>query len=230
MLLSLEQILRGVAKDKKLKKPQKWIEEKLEHCEIYSDYYNFVHLVSHKGMWFGVRDAKFECKPFILYKERENTEYLSFSEFEIYTFPSLSDPTFLEIVKDAYQYSFESVKDLRLYFNATSVEVKVQLSDDSFCELQKYNDLDGGFAILTDLFTLKLLGEQEVIKYFNNKELLELDLLKLKDGVNKVLDEYYSTNGLKVYLTEDIVVSHKGSALPFGFVELPDAPPAILWL
>lgn len=230
MLLSLEQILRTVAKDKGLKNPKKWVEEKLDHCEIYSDYHNSVHLVSHKRMWFGVKDAKFECKPFILYKERENTEYIPFSEFEIYTFPSLSDRTFLEIVKDAYQYSFENVKDLRLYFNATSVDFRVQLSDDSFCELQKYNDLDVGFAILTDLFTLKLLGENEIVKYFNNKELLELDLLKLKDGVNKVLDDFYSQGDKKVYLTDNIEVYHKGSTLSFGFVEAPDAPPAILWL
>lgn len=230
MLLSLEQILRTVAKDKGLKNPQKWVEEKLSHCEVNSDYHNFVHLVSHKKMWFGVRDAKFECKPFVLYKEIENTDYTSFSEFEIYTFPSLSDHTFLEIVKDAFQYSFESVKDLRLYFNSVSVGFRVQLSDDSFCELKKYNDLDIGFVILTDLFTRKLVGQKETVKYFNNKELLELDLLKLKDGVDKVVDDFYSQGDRRVYLTESIQICYKGSTLPFGFVEAPDAPPAILWL
>ena len=102
MLVTLEKILTVVAKDKKVKNPAKWVEERLSHCEISSDYNIYVHLKANKRMWFGVRDTEFECKPFLLYREYNNVEEKTIKEYEFFTFPSLEDKEFFELLRQSY--------------------------------------------------------------------------------------------------------------------------------
>ena len=74
MVRTLRDVLSMVAKSKKIKDESQWVEGILKHCEIDSDYLNFVNLRSNCNMWFGVSDAKFSCQPFILFRQFNNNE------------------------------------------------------------------------------------------------------------------------------------------------------------
>ena len=195
MLLSLQQILTAVAIDKKLKNPAKWVEERLAHCEVHSDYYNFVHLKSHKNMWFGVRDSKFECKSFVLYREMTVAED-SMREFELYTFQSIEDPKFMEFIKEAYQSHFDSIKDLRLFYELTPVNFSVKFGDTVF-SLGEYNDMDVDFDIETDLYHLEIKGSN--LNWFAvHREQLELTILELRPYFKEVSERVYTSEIVRV--------------------------------
>lgn len=195
MLLSLQQILTAVAKDKKLKNPEKWVEQRLAHCEINSDYYNFVHLKSHRKMWFGVRDSKFECQSFVLYRELMVSEE-NVKEFEIYTFQSIEDPKFMEFIKEAYQSYFDSVRDLRLFYELEPVNFSVKFGDEVF-SLGEYNDMDVDFDIETDLYHLELKGSN--LNWFAvHKERLELTILGLMPYFKEVAEGVYTSEIVRV--------------------------------
>ena len=74
MFRDLEQILSMVAKSKKVKDEKAWVDKILKHCEVHSDYLHFVNLKSNPRMWFGISDAKFECQPFILFRQFKNND------------------------------------------------------------------------------------------------------------------------------------------------------------
>ena len=208
MLLSLQQILTVVAKDKKLKNPEKWVEQRLAHCEIHSDYYNFVHLKSHRKMWFGVRDNRFECKPFVLYRELMVSEE-HMKEFEIYTFQSIEDPKFMEFIKEAYQFYFDSVRDLRLFYELEPVNFSVKFGDTVF-SLGEYNDMDVDFDIETDLYHLEIMGSN--LNWFSvHKEQLELTILGLMPYFKEVAEG--------VYASEIVRVTKLGEPIPYEVIK-----------
>ena len=208
MLLSLQQILTAVAKDKKLKNSEKWVEQRLAHCEIHSDYYNFVQLKSHRKMWFGVRDSKFECQPFVLYRELMVSEE-NVKEFEIYTFTSIEDPKFMEFIKEAYETYFDSIKDLRLFYELTPVNFSVKYGDTVF-SLGEYNDMDVDFDIETDLYHLELKGSN--LNWFAvHKERLEWTILGLMPYFKEVAEG--------VYTSEIVCVTKLGKPVPFEVIK-----------
>lgn len=208
VFLSLEQILTVVAKDKGLSNPKKWVEERLAHCEVHSDYYNYIHLKSHKKMWFGVRDTKFECQPFVLYRELAVTEE-NMREFEIFTFRTIEDSNFLELIKEAYQTYFDSIKDLRLFYELTPVEFRVKYGD-GVLALGEYNDMDMDFDIETDLYCLHI-KDSNIYLYGIHREQMELGVMKLRQYFKEVEDGLY---------TSDVVlVSKMGQPIPFELVK-----------
>lgn len=208
MLLSLQQILTAVAKDKKLKNPEKWVEQRLAHCEINSDYYNFVHLKSHRKMWFGVRDSKFECQPFVLYRELMVSEEHT-KEFELYTFKSIEDPKFMEFIKEAYQSYFDSVRDLRLFYELEPVNFSVKFGDTVF-SLGEYNDMDVDFDIETNLYHLEIHGSN--LNWFAvHKEQLELTILGLMPYFKEVAEGGYTS--------EIVRVTKLGEPIPYEVIK-----------
>ena len=99
-----------VAKSKKVKDEKSWVDKILKHCEIHSDYIHFVNLKSNPCMWFGVSDARFECQPFVVFRQLKNNDFeKEVREFEIYTFEGLQDNRFKSMLEDSYGawvYSF----------------------------------------------------------------------------------------------------------------------------
>ena len=75
MYRTLEQILCMVAKSKKVRDADAWVERILKHCEIHSDSLHFVNLKSNPCMWFGVSDAKFECQQFVVFRQLKNNDF-----------------------------------------------------------------------------------------------------------------------------------------------------------
>lgn len=214
MLLSLEQILRVVAKSKGLANPKKWIEDILNHCEVSSNYYNYIHLKSNKTMCFGVRDAKFECQPFILFREYENNDSKdSIKEFELYTFTSFKDKMFLEILKDSYEDRYDIIMDFRVYFETQLVVFELKDSDGKLLKLKEYNDLDEGYTILTNLYQLTVQG-LETTFYFCSRDLLEIQIINLR-SINQGVNKEKSTDSREVYLTDNMVVMKSDERLYF---------------
>ena len=211
VLLSLEQILTVVAKDKGLSNPSKWVEERLTHCEVHSDYYNYIHLKSHKKMWFGVRDTKFNCQPFVLYREFCNTEEQPMKEFEIYTFRTLEDPQFMALVKEAYQDLFDSIRDIRLFYDTVPVLLRIK-TEDGLVSLGEYNDLDDGFKVETSLYCLNIEGSNLYV-YSVHREKLELDIVKLRLFFHEVEDRE------GVYTSNIVKVSKMGVPVPFEVLQ-----------
>lgn len=205
MLLSLEQILRVVAKSKDIANPKKWIEDRLSHAEVSSNYYNYIHLKSNKAMWFGVRDAKFECQPFILFREYINNDSVdSVKEFELYTFTSFKDKTFLELLKDSYEYRYDTIVDFRVFFETQAVMFDLRGSDGKLLKLKEYNNLDEGYTILTNLYQLTVQG-LETTFYFCSKDLLEIQIINLR-SLNQGVNTEKSTDSREVYLTDNMIV------------------------
>lgn len=217
MLLSLEQILKAVAEDKGLSNPKKWVEERLNHCEVHSDYHNYIHLKSHKKMWFGVRDTKFECQPFVLYRELTVDEE-NLKEFEIFTFRTIEDSNFLELLKEAYQSYFDSIKDLRLFYELTPVNFRVKYGE-NILALGEYNDMDVDFEIETDLYCLNI-KDSNIYFYAVHREQLELGILKLRQFCKEVEEG--------VYTSDTLLITKMGKPVSFKIVKT-DSDWSVKW-
>ncbi len=188
MLLSLEQILTVVAKDKQVKNPEEWVNNKLNHCELHSDYCNFVHLRSNRRMWFGVKDSKFDCKDFILYREYRNNDLVdTIKEFEIFTFRTLNDISRVDrFFKEAYQHNYDTMSDVRLYFQTTPVNFKLIMADGGLAKLGRYNDLDDGYRIETDIYEVSFNDGVMPTIYCRTEEQLKLTLYNLREIISEV--------------------------------------------
>ena len=213
MKVTLTQILRAVAKSKGLKSPDKWVEKILKHAQIDSDYQSYVHLTSHKQMFFGVLDSLFLCQRFVLFRQYKNTDFdKEIEEFEIYTFSDLDNKGFLEKVKEAYHDCFDSIVDIKLFLEAELVPFKVLTEDNTTAILGKYNELPETLTILPEIYQVKLKGDDRDWVYTTSKEKLRDELLKLKDFNNGV-DEARSNDFTTFYKTDNFNVTFAGKSV-----------------
>ena len=180
MYRDLEQILSMVAKSKKVKNEKAWVDKILKHCEIHSDYLHFVNLRSNPRMWFGVSDAKFECQPFILFRQfKNNDEKKEIREFEIYTFENLNDTVFIELMEDSFCSHYDIMEDFRVYFNNREINFRLELAGGEPAKLGEFNDLSEGYSITTDLYKVTISGIENYAAYCDCQETLELTLINL---------------------------------------------------
>ena len=213
MKRTLTQILRAVAKSKGLKNLDKWVESILKHAQIDSDYQTYVHLTSHKNMYFGVEDTLFECQHFVLFRQYKNTDFeRETDEFEIYTFSDLADKGFIEKVRAAYHDCFDSIVDIRLFLDSELVPFKVLTEDNKPAILGKYNELPEELKIVPEIYQVKLKGDDRTWVYTTSKEKLRDELLKLKDFNNGV-DEDNPTAFKTVYKTNNFDVTFSGNSV-----------------
>lgn len=156
-------------------------------------------------MWFGVRDAKFECQPFILFREYENNDSPeTVKEFELFTFTSFQDKTFLELLKDSYETHYDIIMDFRVFFETQPVMFDMRGPDGKRIKLKEYNDLDEGFTILTNLYQLTVQGLDKVF-YFCSRDLLEIQIINLR-SFNQGVNVEKSSESREVYLTDNMEV------------------------
>lgn len=216
MYRDLEQILSMVAKSKKVKDVDAWVDKILKHCEIHSDYLHFVNLKSNPCMWFGVSDAKFECQPFVLFRQLKNNDFeKEVREFEIYTFEDLQDNRFKSMLEDSYGAEYDAVEDFRLFFLADEVKFSIVLTNGNAAKLGEYNDLSDGYTLLTDIFTISIDDIEGYEKYCNNKEALEIMLLNL--NVYMEINKEKSTADRVVFDSPIVKVRKNGKDVLFDF-------------
>ncbi len=222
MLLSLEQIFTFIAKDKGIKNQSEWVAKKLEHCEVHSDYLTYVHLRSHNRMWFGVKDNKFECKDFILYREYKNTdETREIKEFELYTFSSIADFGKLDFFfRESYQYNYDIMKEFRLYFQTAPVKFKVLLPDGSVAKLGKYNDLDNGYCLKINIYTVRIANSTLPPMYCKTEEQLVLKILELRELCKPIQCENISDGEPTFYDTTPVEVKCNDKRVNFKLYKL----------
>ncbi len=182
MFRDLEQILSMVAKSKKVKNEKTWVDKILKHCEIHSDYLHFVNLRSNPKMWFGVSDAKFECQPFILFRQfKNNDEVKEVREFEIYTFEKLNDAVFVELMEDSYCSHYDIMEDFRVFFNNREIDFRLELNNGEPAKLGEFNSLSEGYSITTDLYKVTIEGFEDYDTYCDSEDMLELTLMNLNE-------------------------------------------------
>ena len=216
MFRSLEQILCMVAKSKKVKDEKSWVDKILKHCEIHSDYIHFVNLKSNPCMWFGVSDARFECQPFVVFRQLKNNDFeKEVREFEIYTFENLQDKKFKSMLEDSYGAEYDAVEDFRLFFLLDEVEFSIVLTNGNTAKLGEYNDLSEGYTLLTDIFTITIDDIEGFDKYCNNEDTLEIMLLNL--NVYMVIDKEKSTADRVAFNSPVVKVKKNGKDVPFKF-------------
>ena len=180
MFRSLEQILCMVAKSKKVKDEKSWVDKILKHCEIHSDYIHFVNLKSNPCMWFGVSDARFECQPFVVFRQLKNNDFeKEVREFEIYTFENLQDKKFKSMLEDSYGAEYDAVEDFKLFFLLDEVEFSIVLTNGNTAKLKQYNDLSEGYEFVTSLYTVIIDDIEDYTTYCNAEETLKNILMNL---------------------------------------------------
>ena len=219
MKRTLSEVLRAVAVDKELLRPDVWVEQRLKKSQVDSDYRSYIHLLSHNRMWFGVRDGEFECQQFILYRQyKNNDDSPEIKEYEIFTFKDLTNDEFRHLLYEAYKEKFDTIEDCRLYFNLHPVQYKINLVNEGYAKLGEYNDINEIPDLITDLFqlTIHLVGENEIKetirKYAHSIELMKFELLRLKD-LNLGIVEEKSNDTCKVYDTSNFTLTQMGKLL-----------------
>ncbi len=136
MQRNLRQILRVVGISKHKRNVEKWVDSVLSSATV--TYGRNTTLTSNCRIPFGVIDADFECKSFVLYSEYSNTDYdREIVEVEVYTFSSLIDEGFINRVHSAYMEHFDSIKEQRLFFNTQEVEYWVYTQDKKSIDISK---------------------------------------------------------------------------------------------
>lgn len=214
MYRDLEQILSMVAKSKKVKDEKAWVDKILKHCEVHSDYLHFVNLKSNPRMWFGVSDAKFECQPFILFRQfKNNDEKKEVREFEIYTFEKLNDTVFIEMLEDSYCSHYDIMEDFRVYFNNREIDFRLELVGGELVKLREYNDLSEDYSIITDLYKVTIEGFEDYTTYCDSEDLLELTLTNLNGYM--VINREKSTADRVVFDSPVVTVWKSGDPVPF---------------
>ncbi len=214
MFRDLGQILSMVAESKKVKDENTWVDKILKHCEIHSDYLHFVNLKSNPRMWFGVSDAKFECQPFILFRQfKNNDEVKEVREFELYTFERLNDAVFIELLEDSYCSHYDIMENFRVYFDNREIDFRLELADGEPAKFGEYNDLSEGYSIITDLYKVTIDGFEDYTNYCDSEDVLELTLTNL-NGYMKINDKK-STADHVVFDSPVVTVWRNGEVVPF---------------
>ena len=214
MFRDLGQILSMVAGSKKVKDENVWVDKILKHCEIHSDYLHFVNLRSNPRMWFGVADTKFECHPFILFRQfKNNDEVKEVREFEIYTFENLNDAVFIELLEDSYCSHYDIMEDFRVYFNNREIDFRLELAGGELAKFGEYNDLSEGYSITTDLYKVTITGFEDYVAYCDSEDLLELTLTNL-NGYMKINNKKSSADRV-VFDSPVVTVWRNGEVVPF---------------
>ena len=114
----------------------------------------------------------------------------------------------MEFIKEAYQFYFDSVRDLRLFYELEPVNFSVKFGDTVF-SLGEYNDMDVDFDIETDLYHLEIQGSN--LNWFAvHKEQLELTILGLMP--------YFKEKSEDVHTSEIVRVTKLGKSVPFVVV------------
>ena len=214
MYRDLEQILSMVAKSKKVKDEKTWVNKILKHCEIHSDYLHFVNLKSNPRMWFGVSDAKFECQPFILFRQfKNNDEKKEVREFEIYTFENLNDAVFIELMEDSYCSHYDIMEDFRVYFNNREIDFRLELAGGEPAKFGEYNDLSEGYSVVTDLYMVTIEGFEDYTAYCDSEDMLELTITNLNGYM--AINREKSTADRVVLDSPVVAVWKSGKSLSF---------------
>ena len=218
MYRSLEQILCMVAKSKKVKDEDAWVERILKHCEIHSDYLHFVNLKSNPLMWFGVSDAKFECQPFVLFRQLKNNNFeKEIKEFEIYTFENLQDKKFKSMLEDSYSAEYDAVEDFRLFFLLDEVEFSIVLTNGNTAKLKQYNDLSEGYELATSLYTIIIDDIEDYTTYCNSDETLKNILMNLNGYME--INKEKSTADYVAFNSPVVKVKRYGAEVPFEMIK-----------
>lgn len=218
MYRTLEQILCMVAKSKKVRDADAWVERILKHCEIHSDYLHFVNLKSNPLMWFGVSDAKFECQPFVLFRQLKNNNFeKEIKEFEIYTFENLQDKKFKSMLEDSYSAEYDAVEDFRLFFLLDEVEFSIVLTNGNTAKLKQYNDLSEGYELLTDLYTVTVDDIEDYSTYCNSEETLRVILMNLNGYME--INKEKSTADYVAFNSPVVKVKRNGKDVSFEMIK-----------
>ena len=214
MYRSLEQILCMVAKSKKVKDVDAWVNRILKHCEIHSDYLHFVNLRSNPCMWFGVSDAKFECQPFVLFRQLKNNDFeKEVREYEIYTFEDLQDNRFKSMLEDSYGAEYDTVEDFRLFFLLDEVKFSMVLTNGNAAKLKQYNDLSEGYELATSLYTVIIDDIEDYTTYCNSDETLKNILMNLNGYME--INKEKSTADYVAFNSPVVKVKRYGAEVPF---------------
>ena len=214
MFRSLEQILCMVAKSKKVKDEKSWVDKILKHCEIHSDYIHFVNLKSNPCMWFGVSDARFECQPFVVFRQLKNNDFeKEVREFEIYTFENLQDKKFKSMLEDSYGAEYDAVEDFKLFFLLDEVEFSIVLTNGNTAKLKQYNDLSEGYEFVTSLYTVIIDDIEDYTTYCNAEETLKNILMNLNGYME--INKEKSTADRVVFNSPVVKVKKNGNPVPF---------------
>lgn len=214
MFRNLEQILSMVAGSKKVKDEKAWVDKILKHCEVHSDYLHFVNLRSNSRMWFGISDVKFECQPFVLFRQFKNTaERKEISEFEIYTFENLNDAVFIELLEDSFCSCYDIMEDFRLFFDDREIIFKVELRNGEIAKLGEFNSLSDGYLITTDLYKVTISGVEDYISYCDSAEKLKLIIINLNGYM--AINREHSTADRTVFDSPVVTVWKSGTPVLF---------------
>lgn len=218
MYRTLEQILCMVAKSKKVRDADAWVERILKHCEIHSDYLHFVNLKSNPLMWFGVSDAKFECQPFVLFRQLKNNNFeKEIKEFEIYTFENLQDKKFKSMLEDSYSAEYDAVEDFRLFFLLDEVEFSIVLTNGNTAKLKQYNDLSEGYELATSLYTIIIDDIEDYTTYCNSDETLKNILMNLNGYME--INKEKSTADYVAFNSPVVKVKRYGAEVQFEMIK-----------
>lgn len=218
MYRTLEQILCMVAKSKKVRDADAWVKRILKHCEIHSDYLHFVNLKSNPCMWFGVSDAKFECQPFVLFRQLKNNNFeKEIKEFEIYTFENLQDKKFKSMLEDSYGAEYDAVEDFKLFFLLDEVEFSIVLTNGNTAKLKQYNDLSEGYELVTSLYTVIIDDIEDYTTYCNAEETLKNILMNLNGYME--INKEKSTADYVAFNSPVVKVKRNGADVPFEMIK-----------
>jgi hypothetical protein len=207
-----------VAKSKKVRDTDAWVERILKHCEIHSDYLHFVNLKSNQLMWFGVSDAKFECQPFVLFRQLKNNNFeKEIKEFEIYTFENLQDKKFKSMLEDSYSAEYDAVEDFRLFFLLDEVEFSIVLTNGNTAKLKQYNDLSEGYELATSLYTIIIDDIEDYTTYCNSDETLKNIIMNLNGYME--INKEKSTADYVAFNSPVVKVKRYGAEVPFEMIK-----------
>lgn len=214
MQRNLRQILRVVGNSKHKRNVEKWVDSVLSSATV--TYGRNTTLTSNCRIPFGVIDADFECRPFVLYSEYSNTDYdREITEKEVYTFADLMDSGFIERIHRAYMDNFDSVKDLRLFLDNKQVRFWVENEDLSTSILGVYNELKNpeNPPVYAEVYALGFKDSNEVFLYTTDKETLKRKIVELKEmlGNKEWVDSSnrfeYDTENLRVKFGKDLAIT-----------------------
>ena len=169
-------------------------------------------------MWFGVSDAKFECQPFVLFRQLKNNNFeKEIKEFEIYTFENLQDKKFKSMLEDSYSAEYDAVEDFRLFFLLDEVEFSIVLTNGNTAKLKQYNDLSEGYELATSLYTIIIDDIEDYTTYCNSDETLKNILMNLNGYME--INKEKSTADYVAFNSPVVKVKRYGAEVQFEMIK-----------
>ena len=226
--MTLKQLLKNIALDKGLAKPDAWVDSLLRHSHVAPNALRGWTLRQDPVLPFALADCDLQLPNFHAYVEMEVDSRLT---RQVISFDDLDSDGFAALLRSVYYDNAGDVADFRVYCGQQNIHLHLvdatgrEVDYKDPCAAVDPEELDLAQCLRHDAWSLSCAGSKA---WYPNRDQLELYLSTELQSFGED-DPTHSTDDVRAVLPDGVEVSHGGEAVPFRYL-VGSCPRKVLWL